>query len=433
MDKKTFLIELLKAEVKPALGCTEPGAVALACAKAKDLLDSEQIISCDIFVSPNIYKNGMGVGIPGSNGEVGLSIAAALGLAGGDANSGLNALESTTKEDLEKAKDMVKNNIINIIPKETKDSILVEVIAKSNNHESEVKIVGKHDNIVVIKKDNVVVFESEEVLSNQTESRQMQISDLEIKEIVETVQEIEFSEIKFLLDGIKMNDEIASKGLQEKLGAGVGFAYKQAIETGIIEKGLMSETIMMTAAASDARMSGIKMPVMSSNGSGNHGLTAIIPIAVYNKYYPQTEEKLAKALAISHLVVAYVKAYTGRLSAVCGCGVAASVGSSAGITWLMGLGVEGIEGAINSMVADLSGIICDGAKPGCAYKLASAASASLQGALMAKFDSTCKELNGIVGKTARQSVENLGRVAKEGMTETDKVIVKVMDDMNRVR
>jgi L-cysteine desulfidase len=178
-------------------------------------------------------------------------------------------------------------------------------------------------------------------------------------------------------------------------------------------------------------MAGVKLPVMSSNGSGNHGITAILPIVAYNDKFPQTDEKLARSLAISHLLTAYVKNYTGRLSAVCGCGVAASIGATSGLAWLMGCNETQIEGAIENMVANLSGMICDGAKAGCALKLASAASAAVQSAIIAKQDCIVPPMNGIVGTGAEQSIQNLGRVSDKGMTTTDKVIIRVMDDMNK--
>ena len=195
----------------------------------------------------------------------------------------------------------------------------------------------------------------------------------------------------------------------------------------------MTEAMMLTAAASDARMAGIKMPVMSSNGSGNHGLTAILPIVAYNNKFPQSEERLAKALAISHLITGYIKNYTGRLSAVCGCGVAASTGSAAGISWLMDGDMTHIKGAIENMIANLSGMICDGAKAGCALKLSSAASAAVQSAIIANQNCFVPSKNGIVGSSVEESIQNLGRVSDKGMTVTDEVIINVMDDMNKVK
>ena len=253
-----------------------------------------------------------------------------------------------------------------------------------------------------------------------------------IKDLVENVEAMNFADIKFLLDGVKMNMDMAKYGLENKVGIGVGKGIKESIEEGLLGDGIMTKAMMLTAAASDARMGGAKLPVMSSNGSGNHGLTAILPIVAYTLKYPQDDEKLAKALAISHLVTGYIKNYTGRLSAVCGCGVAASTGASAGISWLMGGDMKHIYGAIENMIADLSGMICDGAKAGCALKLSSAASAAVQSAVIAKQGYTVPPLNGIVGEQVEQSIKNLGEVSDKGMKITDEIILNVMNDMNKV-
>ena len=258
------------------------------------------------------------------------------------------------------------------------------------------------------------------------------MDSITIKELVENIEKLNFEDIKFLLDGISMNEEIAKVGLEGKVGIGVGYGMKKSMEEGLLGDDLMNQAMMITAAASDARMAGVKMPVMSSNGSGNHGLTAILPIVAYNKKFPKTEEELAKALAISHLVTAYVKNFTGRLSAVCGCGVAASTGATAAISWLMSKDINQIEGAIENMVANLSGMICDGAKAGCALKLASAASAAVQSAIIAKQGCYVPPMNGIVGSRVEQSIKNLGKVSDKGMSTTDKVIINVMDEMNKL-
>lgn len=258
------------------------------------------------------------------------------------------------------------------------------------------------------------------------------MDSITIKELVENIEKLNFEDIKFLLDGISMNEEIAEYGLNQKVGIGVGYGMKKSMEEGLLGDDLMNQAMMITAAASDARMAGIKMPVMSSNGSGNHGLTAILPIVAYNRKFPQSEERLAKALAISHLITAYVKNFTGRLSAVCGCGVAASTGATAGISWLMSGDIRQIEGAIENMVANLSGMICDGAKAGCALKLASAASAAVQSAIIAKQECYVPPMNGIVGSKVEQSIQNLGKISDKGMSVTDKVIINVMDEMNKI-
>lgn len=432
MNIQSKLVNILRAEVKPALGCTEPVAVALACAKANELL-GEEIKKCTIGLSPNVYKNGMCVGIPGTD-RLGLKISAAMGLIGGKSENGLRVLETLTTEDVKVAENYMDNNNIDISPIDTEEKVYIEVVLEGENNKAKVVIRTKHDNIVFASKNDEVLLEEvvEEVAATtNTQPKENILDTITIKEIVEAIESVDFEEIEFLLEGIAMNEEIANYGLNEKVGVGVGYGMKKSMEEGLLSDDLMNYTMMITAAASDARMAGVKLPVMSSNGSGNHGITAILPIVAYNKKFPQTDDRLARSLAISHLLTAYVKNYTGRLSAVCGCGVAASIGATSGLSWLMDLGIEQVEGAIENMVANLSGMICDGAKAGCALKLASAASAAVQSAIIAKQNCIVPPMNGIVGNRVEQSIQNLGRVSDKGMTTTDKVIISVMDDMNK--
>ncbi len=433
MNINKKLVDILKAEVKPALGCTEPVAVALACAKAKELL-GEEIQTHSVLVSPNVYKNGMCVGIPGTD-RLGLKISVALGFIGGHSENGLRVLETLTEEEVRIAEEYMDNNAIHVSPGDTKEKVYIEVNVTGATKNAKVVIRTKHDNFTYLEVNGEVLLNEEIVNEEVTvDVNEENIMDtITIKELVESVDSLDLEDIKFLLDGVEMNQEIANYGLSGKIGIGVGYGIKKSIEEGILSDDLMNTAMMITAAASDARMAGVKLPVMSSNGSGNHGITAILPIVAYNKKFPQTEEKLAKALAISHLVTAYVKNYTGRLSAVCGCGVAASTGATAGISWLMSEDITQIEGAIDNMVANLSGMICDGAKSGCALKLASAASAAVQSAIIAKHQCFVPSLNGIVGKRVEESIQNLGKVSNDGMHITDEVIINVMDDMNKVK
>lgn len=426
---KEILIDMLKSEVKPAVGCTEPVAVALACAKAKELLNDD-IKECSIFVSPNVYKNGMCVGIPGTN-RIGLKIAASMGIVGGKSDLGLTVLEGLSYEDVKLSEELMDRNIVKISPIDTNEKVYIEVNLKGTKNKSKVIIMNKHDHFVHLEQNDKVILKGEICLDIEVVRIDNPISKLTIRELVHEIEKLDLEDIEFLLEGMEMNQKVADFALENKIGIGVGYGIKKSIEEGILGDDLINRAMMLTAAASDARMAGVKMPVMSSNGSGNHGLTAIIPITAYNSLFPQNNEKLAKALAISHLITAYIKNYTGRLSAVCGCGVAASTGASAGIAWLMGEEYTQIEGAIENMIGNLSGMICDGAKAGCALKLASAASAAVQSALISKYNCIIPPLNGIVGNRVEESIKNLGKISSQGMVITDEIIIKVMDNMNK--
>lgn len=431
--KKEF-IEMLKAEVKPAVGCTEPVALALACSKCKELL-GEEVVGNKILVSPNIYKNGMCVGIPGTT-RLGLKIAAAIGIIAGKSENGLSVLEGTSEEDIKKSEEFMDEGSLSIEPANTEEKVYIYVELKGKNNEAKVVIREKHDNFTYLEKNKEVILDRQDEYENVRDKKTKKktiMDDATLEEIIRNVEAMDVKDILFLKDGINMNLEMADKGLETPLGIAAGYGIKKSMEEGIIGDDVINRSMMLTAGASDARMAGLDMPVMSSNGSGNHGLTAILPIEAYCEKFPQTDENICKALAISHLTTAYIKNFTGRLSAMCGCGVAAATGATAGLAWLMGEDIEQISGAVKNGVADLSGMICDGAKAGCALKLSSAAGAAVKNALLAKHNNYARTMNGIVGLSVDETIRNLGRVSDEGMSITDNIILDVMNDMNKVK
>lgn len=438
-DIRKELVAMLKAEVKPAVGCTEPVALALACAKCKELV-GEKIVENTMLVSPSIYKNGMCVGIPGTQ-RLGLKIAAAIGIVAGKSENGLSVLEGSSPDQIRQAEALMDEGNLSIEPADTLDKVYIMVAFKGENNSAKVIIREKHDNFVYIEQNGKVLVDllakeeksltKEEVVAQTSKGTIM--DDATLEELIRNIEKIDASELEFLLEGVDMNLKMAEVGLEEKIGIGVGYGIKKSIESGIMGDDVINNAMMLTAGASDARMSGVDMPVMSSNGSGNHGLTAILPVVAYARKFDVSDERLSRALAISHLVTAYIKNFTGRLSAMCGCGVAASTGATAGIAWLMDESIDQIGGAIKNAVADLSGMICDGAKSGCALKLSTAASAAVQNALLAKNDCYADTINGIVNISVDDTIRNLGRVSNLGMGVTDTVILGVMNDMNKVR
>ncbi|MFZ5351974.1 MAG: serine dehydratase subunit alpha family protein [Bacillota bacterium] len=427
MCLKDVILYTLKNEVVPAMGCTEPVAVALACAKAKQLLDSELIEAADILVSPNIYKNGLGVGVPNTD-EVGLDIAAALGLTGCCPEKSLRLLEDVTPDQLEKAHELLAAGKIRLSVKDTEEKVYVEVKIKAGTNNVKIIISGKHNNIAYIEKNNSVMLKKNAEKAS-IESGSDILYNSTIADIINVIEKMKYEELDFLMEGIAMNERIAMTALEKKLGLGVGYGIKKYIENGILGDDLMNNAMMYTAAAADARMAGINMPVMSSNGSGNNGLTAILPIAVYRKKHGTSDEKTVKALAISHILNCYIKKQIGRLSALCGCAVAAATGASAAITWLMDGSNEKIEGAIKNMIANISGMICDGAKGSCALKVSSAASVAVQSAMLAMNECITSSKNGIIAESAEETIRNLGILSRYGMNETDRVILDIMKDM----
>lgn len=427
MELKNLIIETLKEEVVPAMGCTEPVAVALACAKAKELIDFDDINSIEVLVSSNIYKNGLSVGIPNTN-EVGLHIAAVLGLIVGNSEKGLRVLEGIEEKDVQVAKEFLKSDKLSLQIKDTKERIYIEVSIFTDKGSSKAIIKGKHNQFVYLEKQREVLLDVKEI-NKQTTATKNILYSLKIRKIIKEIEKIPYEDMAFMLDGLEMNENIAMVGLSKKTGMGVGFGIYENIKKGFLSDDLMNTAMMLTAAASDARMSGVGLPVMSSNGSGNNGLTAILPILAYRKKFNVDNEKLVKALAISHIINSYIKYYIGRLSALCGCGVAAATGASVAIAWLMGANEDQIDGAIKNMLANTSGMICDGAKEGCALKLATSASAAIQSSLLAISNNIVPSKNGIIAETSEDTIKNLGTLSVEGMSITDDVILKVMKKM----
>lgn len=425
MELKSNIIETLKREVVPAMGCTEPVAVALACAKARELVIGE-VAQIDVKVSPNIYKNGLAVGIP-YTGEVGLFIAAALGTVAGHSENDMEVLSGISQDEVNLAREFVKSGKLNIDIKDTSDKIYIEVICKGKIGESKVIIQNKHNHFSYISVNGKII--KEEALGVNEKSNVNILYTLKIREIIQSIESMKEEEISFMMDGFEMNKKIAQTGLAKKEGMGVGFAIKSSMEKGFLGNDLHSLAMMLTAGASDARMAGLPIPVMSSNGSGNNGLTAILPLVAYGEKFEVSREKMSKSLAISHMINSYIKNYIGRLSALCGCGVAAGTGAGAALAWLMGANYDQIDGAINNMLANTSGMVCDGAKVGCALKLATSASGAVQSAILAIENSIVPEHNGIIGKTVEESIRNLGTVSDKGMRITDTVILEVMQSM----
>ncbi|WP_051515014.1 serine dehydratase subunit alpha family protein [Fervidicella metallireducens] len=429
MDKN-LIVNILKQEVVPALGCTEPVAVALCAAAAYQTVKGD-IKKIDVKVSPNIYKNGMSVGIPGID-NVGLNFAAALGAVGGNPQLKLQVLNDVKDEHKTACLKLIEERKVVVSVEENMGNFFIGCNVETSSGVGVCHIKNSHSNIVYLAADNKVIFENNETAVTSTTALSPKLKEYNLMDALNTIKEMDYEELLFMLDGAKMNMEIAKVGLEHNFGMRIGKNIKNLIEKGILADDLYHNVVMMTAAGSDARMSGHFMPVMSSAGSGNHGLTAIIPVAVVAQKLNKKDEELAKALAISHITTIYIKQYTGRLSAICGCGVAAATGAAVAICYLLGGWEKEFKNTISNMVGDVTGMICDGAKAGCAIKLSTAAGAALKAALLAMNGSFVPFDNGVVGMTMDDTIKNLGRVCAEGMVQTDKVILNIMVEKNIV-
>ena len=418
------LLKALREGVKPALGCTEPVALGLAVAEAYRHIDGN-LERIDIELSPNVYKNGMGVGIPGTT-EKGLVFAAALAIACGDATLGLEVYRNVSEFDVAKAREIIETNDINIDVNANEGTLYIKATVKTDKSEGVCVIRDNHTNIVLVQADDKVILNKESTEDKVSKSSGNGLSDITVKDIVDFVECVPFEDVEFLLEGVKMNMEIARKGLEDASGVGLGATLNSLMEDGVMGRDMVSQARMLTSAACDARMSGVNMPVMSSAGSGNNGITAIIPIAVACEQLDCGDEKLAKALAFSHLLTAHIKSFIGVLAPICSCAIAAGIGASASITWLMGGTQKQIEGSITNIIGTLSGMICDGAKGGCAFKLSTAASEAIVQAKLAMSDVFIEQFDGILGSNADISIRNLAKICMNGMKDMDNQIIEVM-------
>lgn len=422
------IIELLKSEVLPTMGCTEPGAVALAAAYAGEALNSSTPISnITVTVNANVFKNGVAVGIPGTS-ENGLSIAAALGAIKKHPQDQLLVLTNISADELKIAREIIKEGRVAVEVDESQRKLWVKVRIETGADYAEAIIAEKHTNMIRLERNGDCLFTQEQAsaMERQDCRRVFRQSGITISRIIKITESIPDNSLEFMLDGVDMNLLAAQAGLTKRLGLGVGSLFYEMVTKGQLSDDLINYAKILTAAAADARMSGESVPVMSSAGSGNHGITVIMPVYAVAKKIGASREILARAIAISHLVTVYIKIHTGNLSALCGCAVAAATGASAAITWLMGGTMSQIEWAMKNVIANLSGMICDGGKVGCALKLSTAATVAVESALLAQNDIVVPETNGIVDTTIEQTIRNLGQISSPGMVHTDHVILDIM-------
>ncbi|MFH2091971.1 MAG: L-serine ammonia-lyase, iron-sulfur-dependent, subunit alpha [Pseudomonadota bacterium] len=421
-NQRQQIIDLINKEVVPALGCTEPVAVALATARSREVLEIFPK-TIDVLVSGNIYKNGMGVGIPGT-GMAGLDIAAALGAVCGQSKDGLEVLKSVDAKSLAQARQMVLDKKINISVKEGTDNLYVESIARSGDQICRTIISHRHTQIVLVEKNGCIVFQSDQTVKN-SDKPQEQETLLSVKTIIEFSRTTPIKEIAFIMEGVSLNSAISKEGMTGKYGLKTGKTIQQSIQNKRVADDLVSHAMSVTAAASDARMDGCNLPVMSNSGSGNQGITTIMPVVAVAERIHAPQETLIRALILSNLMAIYIKQFVGQLTALCGI-LTASIGAACGICYLLGGNPEQIGGTIKNMGASITGMICDGAKPGCALKVSSGVSSAVYCALLALEGHYADDMDGIICHDVERTVRNIGALATKGMVETDRHIIRTL-------
>ena len=422
IDKETRnrIISLIHQEVVPAIGCTEPMAVALCTAKACQQLGirPEKI---EARLSANILKNAMGVGIPGT-GMIGLPIAIALGAIIGKSEYQLEVLKDMTAEALEEAKHYIDEKRITISLKEGQcDKLYIEVICSAGDRKETAIIAGSHTHFV-----------SGDASYGQGMTERKQEADeiaLDMRMVYDFATTAPLDEIRFIEEARRMNMNAAREALKGNYGHNLGKTIDRPLAKGIFGHSIYSHIISRTASACDARMGGAMIPVMSNSGSGNQGICATNPVCVYAKENENTEEELLRALMLSHLTSIYIKQSLGKLSALCGC-VVASIGSSCGITYLMGGDYNRVCASVKNMIANLTGMICDGAKPSCSLKITSGVSTALLSSLLAMEGKCVTSEEGIVDESVDKSIRNLTSIGADAMCSTDELVLKIMTTKN---
>ena len=424
MDKKIYdaYVAILKTELVPALGCTEPIAIAFAAAKARDVLGSfpETI---RVEASGNIVKNVQGVTVPNSGGLKGIDVAATLGAVGGDAEIGLEALSKITEEQIKKAKQLVDSGFCTCSLVDGKDNLYIRVTVKSGEDTAVVVVSEKHTNITYIEKNGNVLIDVKSTGVKNDAGNEANKSLLSVRDIIRFADEVNIDDVRAVIERqIEYNTAISKEGLAREYGAKVGRTLEKLYD----KNDVRVRARAAAAAGSDARMSGCPLPVVINSGSGNQGMTVSLPVIEYAKEWNVPHDKLIRALVLANLIALLQKRYIGSLSAFCGA-VCAATGAGCGITYLHGGDEDAVARTITNTLADVGGIVCDGAKPSCAAKIASAVDAAILGFELGSREGVAfKSGEGLVKKSAEDTIRSFGRMGREGMRSTDTEILHIM-------
>ncbi|WP_432716616.1 serine dehydratase subunit alpha family protein [Haemophilus haemolyticus] len=416
------LIQIVERDVVPALGCTEPISLALAAATAAKYLGKtpERI---EAKVSPNLMKNGLGVAVPGT-GMVGLPIAAAIGALGGNQDGGLEVLKHITPEQVIAAKSMLEQKLVSVDIHQTEHILYSESTLFADNDYVKVAIQDQHTNVILIEKNGEILFQKVEDECTNCDPYEV-FKHISAREIFEFSNAVKLEKIRFISQAAELNRALSDEGLRENYGLHIGRTLRKQVGSGLISDDLLSKIMIETTAASDARMGGATLPAMSNSGSGNQGIAATMPVVVVADYLKVSEEKRLRALFLSHLMAIYIHSKLPKLSALCAV-TTASMGSCAGIAYLLTGKFETVSMGICSMIGDISGIICDGASNSCAMKVSTSVASGYKSVLMAMDETHVTGNEGIVEHDLDRTIDNLCAIASKSMQHIDKQVIEIM-------
>lgn len=424
--------DLLHLETGPGLGCTEPAAIGLGAAAAASLLNASELDTIEVTLDPNLYKNALRVIIPGTGGESGLGLAAALGAVAGDAQLRLQVFSRVDPEATRQALALLQVGKVRVNLKEGHTGIYVKTAITAGPHTAISLITGRHDHLESLILDGQPQ-EGHPLLSGQgdgeanLEGLESWLTSLSLGEMVNLLEDLDAGDLAYIQTGIDMNERLVKYGLQHGPGLGVGQVQQLLVRRGVLKADMALTAGMLTAAAIDSRMGGVMLPAMTLAGSGNHGIAAGIPIVAVAGYSGSHQGRgLIQAITLSYLVTCSIKALTGRLSAMCGCAVASGAGAAAGVAYLMGGTVAQIGGAVINHLECTATLICDGAKTSCALKVGEAVAAAVKSALLSLEGVVVRPGDGFIGKSAEETLRHLAVISRQGLAAMDPVILDIM-------
>jgi len=422
-----LLKEVLKHEVYPAMGCTEPVSVAFAAASASKLLEGD-ISSIKIITDQGTYKNGLAVSIPNTDGKAGNLLASALGAVSRRPELGAELFGTLSKAELERALELLQSGKVSIEIDPSRRGIYISAEVRADGEKALCVLINSHKAIALLTYNDKVLMENEacsDVCKSSMPYKAL-LKDAAIKDLFREVEDIDEEDLAYIKKGVEMNLSASKAGMTIRK---VGYYINDLIDKKYVKQDILSTVKVKTASATDARMAGVSVPVMSSGESGNQGVVAILVPWIVGSALGITERTILKSIALSHLINSYIKVFTGELAPICGCAVAAGVGASVAIVYqLNGPDEKKTALAVNNIISDIGGMLCDGAKSGCALKVASSADSAVRAAFMANNGAGITGCEGFIGDTAEDTIKNMARISRNGMDKVDRIILDIMSE-----